>query len=135
MGCVSESIPVRLCKGAYKEPASIAFPEKADVDANYLKLMRILFDRRYVSRRSRPMTMRSRCELWRMYGNAGFVLMRSSFRCCTVFAGNYSSECGEGRIPSRLYVPYGAAWYPYFMRRLAERPANVLFLAKSLFKG
>jgi proline dehydrogenase len=127
-------VPVRLCKGAYKEPETVAFPQKSDVDANYVKLMKLLFDRGvqpaiathddkmiaetllYVHERRIPtdafefqMLYGVRRDLQQRIVNDGFRL--------------------------RLYVPYGAAWYPYFMRRLAERPANVLFLAKSLWKG
>lgn len=126
-------VPVRLCKGAYKEPTSVAYPDKADVDANYVKLMRVLFDRgtypaiathddaivgealSYVrERRIRADAF----EFQMLYGvrrDLQARVLKEGFRL-------------------RLYVPYGAAWYPYFMRRLAERPANVLFVARSLIR-
>ena len=127
-------VPVRLCKGAYKEPSDNAFPEKAEVDANYIKLMKLLFDRgtypgiathddvmisatlQYVNERRIPP---EDFEFQMLYG------VRRELQQRIVKQG----------YRLRLYVPYGAAWYPYFMRRLAERPANILFLAKSLFKG
>ena len=128
-----EGIPVRLCKGAYSEPADAAFPEKADVDANYVRLMRRLLDegaypaiathderildeaRRYVTERS---IGSDRFEFQMLYGirrDLQRALVRDGYRV-------------------RLYVPYGNAWYPYFMRRLAERPANAIFLARNLFR-
>ena len=128
------AVPVRLCKGAYREPASIAFPKKQDVDQNFLKLMRILFDRgtfpaiathddrminetlAYVKQRSiRP----DEFEFQMLYG------VRRTLQQRIVQMG----------YRLRLYVPYGGAWYPYFMRRLAERPANVWFIAKNALRG
>lgn len=124
-------IPVRLCKGAYQEPASVAFPQKLDVDRNYVKLMMALFDRgvnpaiathdeaiigqaiEYV--RARKISA-DRFEFQMLYG------VRRKLQQQLVARG----------FRLRLYVPYGEAWYPYFMRRLAERPANVLFIARSL---
>ncbi len=124
-------IPVRLCKGAYKEPRSVAFPRKRDVDANYLRLARVLLERgaypalathdpkmiggalRYAREYSIP---RHRFELQMLYGIRRDLQRR-------LVADGY-------RL--RLYVPYGDAWYPYLMRRLAERPANVLFLVRNL---
>lgn len=127
-------VPVRLCKGAYKEPSDLAFPDKAAVDANYLKLMKILFDTGthpaiathddamiaetliYVRERRIPSDA---FEFQMLYG------VRRELQQRIV----------SDRYRLRVYVPYGAAWYPYFMRRLAERPANVMFLAKSFLKG
>ncbi len=126
-------VPVRLCKGAYKEPASVAFPKKADVDANYLKLMRILFDHgTYPAIATHDDAML----------DAAFAYVRE--RRIRVDAFEFQMLYGvrrdlQARVVKegyrlRLYVPYGVAWYPYFMRRLAERPANVWFVAKSLFQ-
>jgi proline dehydrogenase len=127
-------IPIRLCKGAYREPADVAFPRKKDVDANYVRLMFELFDHgtypaiashdgkildralRYIRERN---IAADRFEFQMLYG-VGRDLQRR------LVAAGY-------RL--RLYVPYGNAWYPYFMRRLAERPANVLFLARNLLKN
>jgi proline dehydrogenase len=127
-------VPVRLCKGAYKEPSSAAFPDKADVDAHYVKLMKTLFDRgaypaiathddailtqalEYVRERR---VRHDQFEFQMLYGVRRDLQQRL---------------IAEG-FRLRLYVPYGEAWYPYFMRRLAERPANVLFLGRSLFRS
>jgi proline dehydrogenase len=128
------SIPIRLCKGAYRETSDVAFPRKRDVDANYVRLMLELFDRgtfpaiashdeqilnralAYIQERN---IARDRFEFQMLYG-IGRELQRR-----LVGAG----------YRLRLYVPYGNAWYPYFMRRLAERPANVIFLARNLLKS
>ncbi len=129
-----QQIPVRLCKGAYRESAEVAFPRKADVDANYVKLMKILLEagtfpaiashdekiiREALSYVKQHKVARERFEFQMLYG-----IRRDLQR--QIVAEGYNL---------RLYVPYGDAWYPYFMRRLAERPANVLFLAKNLLRN
>jgi proline dehydrogenase len=129
-----QSIPVRLCKGAYKEPSDVAFPNKPDVDRNYVRLMTKLFeqgtypaiathDERIIQRAVQYVKERNirpdRFEFQMLYGIRRDLQRR-------LVADGY-------RL--RLYVPYGDAWYPYFMRRLAERPANVLFLVRNLLKS
>jgi proline dehydrogenase len=129
----ADGIRIRLCKGAYKEPANLAFPAKADVDANFVKLTRQLLDtgiyhgiathdeamvdaaKEYVRAKSID---RHNFEFQMLYG-----IRRDLQR--TLVAEGYNV---------RVYVPFGAEWYPYFMRRLAERPANVLFLAKNMLR-
>ncbi|MGD0580214.1 MAG: proline dehydrogenase family protein [Bryobacteraceae bacterium] len=128
------SIPVRLCKGAYDEPAAVAYPEKADVDRNYLKLARLLIaegafpaiathDPRMIEGTLAAVRKTGRkpeeFEFQMLYGVRRDLQARLAAR-------------GYG---VRLYVPYGDAWYPYFMRRLAERPANVVFIAKNLLRA
>jgi proline dehydrogenase len=127
-------IPVRLCKGAYKEPSDVAFPRKPDVDRNYVLLMQTLFrdgvnpaiashDEQIVHHAielvKEQKLSADRFEFQMLYG-----ISRDLQRRLTA----------EG-YRLRLYVPYGDAWYPYFMRRLAERPANVLFLVRNLMKS
>jgi proline dehydrogenase len=125
---------VRLCKGAYKEPPSVAFPEKADVDANYVKLMKMLLSsgiyhaiathdenmiaatRRFASENQ---IGADKFEFQMLYG------VRRDLQVKLVAEG----------YRMRVYVPYGRYWYPYFMRRLAERPANVWFVLKNIMKG
>ena len=125
---------VRLCKGAYQEPETVAFPEKKDVDANYLKLMQKLLksgiyhgiathDLRMIRATkefaAREKIGKDRFEFQMLYGVRRDLML---------------DLANEGyRV--RAYVPYGEFWYPYFMRRLAERPANVWFIVKNLFKG
>jgi proline dehydrogenase len=130
----ARDIPVRLCKGAYQESISVAFARKADVDANYVKLMKLLLiegahpaiaghDENIVRAAIRHIQEQNiapdRYEFQMLYG------IRRDLQRQLIARG----------FRLRLYVPYGDAWYPYFMRRLAERPANVLFLAKNLLRG
>jgi proline dehydrogenase len=129
-----QSIPIRLCKGAYREASSVAYPRKKDVDANYVRLMLELFDHgaypaiathdeaildRAISYIRERKIASDRFEFQMLYG------VRRDLQRRLVSAG----------YRLRLYVPYGNAWYPYFMRRLAERPANVIFLARNLLKN
>ena len=124
---------IRLCKGAYQEPASVAFPEKKDVDANYVELMQKLLqigiyhgiathDEAMIAATkdfaARDNISKDAFEFQMLYGirrDLQLQLARDGYRM-------------------RIYVPYGERWYPYFMRRLAERPANVWFIMKNLFK-
>ncbi len=126
-------IRVRLCKGAYLEPASVAYPNKRDVDRNYLDLARVLLSRgnypaiathdeaivrEIMSHCSRNSISAQRFEFQMLYGirrDLQRKLVKDGYRL-------------------RLYIPFGEAWYPYFMRRLAERPANLMFLVKNLLR-
>lgn len=131
---LSEGVRIRLCKGAYQEPADIAFQAKDEVDANYVRLMKILLksgiyhglathDEKMIneakafaiSERISPESF----EFQMLYGIRR-DLQRSLIR--------------EG-WRMRVYVPFGTEWYPYLMRRLAERPANAVFVAKNLFRS
>jgi len=130
---VAEGIRVRLCKGAYLEPANIAFARKADVDENFIRLSCILLDSpifhglathdEVMITAAKTFAQQhqidpSRFEFQMLYGIRRDLQRR-------LISEGYNV---------RVYVPFGQAWYPYFMRRLAERPANVLFLAKNLFR-
>jgi proline dehydrogenase len=130
---VGEGIRIRLCKGAYKEPEEIAFQQKSEVDANYVKLMKALMksgiyhglathDENIIKEAkafaTRETVSREAFEFQMLYGIRR-DLQRSLVR--------------EG-WGMRVYIPFGAEWYPYLMRRLAERPANVLFILKNLFR-
>ncbi len=125
---------IRLCKGAYNEPPSVAFADKKDVDENYVKLMRILLSsgvyhgiathdpqmiEATLEHAAREKIDKSAFEFQMLYG-----VRRDLQERFAVDGHNM-----------RVYVPYGKHWYPYFMRRLAERPANVWFIAKNLFRG
>jgi proline dehydrogenase len=127
-------IPVRLCKGAYREPATVAWPNKVDVDNNFVKLMKLLFDKgTHPAIATHDDTM------------IGHTIAYVKARNVQPHQFEFQMLYGVGRqlhpqivnrgYKIRQYVPYGSAWYPYFMRRLAERPANVLFLAKNLARG
>jgi len=122
-------VPIRLCKGAYNEPPNLAMRSKSDVDENYKRMATVLLENgAYPAFATHDPAMidhvlshrpdRDQFEFQMLYGIRRDLQERL---------------LGEGwRL--RLYVPFGEAWYPYFMRRLAERPANVWFVARSLFR-
>lgn len=128
------AIRVRLCKGAYLEPATVAFQDKKDVDQNFLALARkLLTEGNYPGIATHDERM--------IAGTLAFVKERkieaSKFEFQMLYGVRrdlQKSLVAEGwRV--RVYIPFGEAWYPYFMRRLAERPANVLFVLRALARG
>src|SRR4051812_3586986 len=124
---------VRLCKGAYNEPSSVAFPKKADVDANYAKLVTLLLtDGTYPG----IATHDSRLIEYTKHYAASRGIDRSKFEFQMLYGVRRESqaELAKQGYNMRVYIPYGQEWYPYFMRRLAERPANVMFLLSNLVK-
>lgn len=127
-------IPIRLCKGAYFEPPNLAFARKADVDANYLKLMRLLLtegtDPAIASHDENIIR-----QAMQFIREQTIPANRFEFQMLYGIRRDLQRELVSQGLNLRLYVPYGDAWYPYFMRRLAERPANVLFLAKNLVRS
>jgi proline dehydrogenase len=127
----SQRIPVRLCKGAYHEPASVAYPNKVDVDESYLKLMRQLLDKgAYPAIASHDEAI-IRAAL--AYAREQKIASdRLEFQMLYGIRRDLQRELVAAGYRVRLYVPYGDAWFPYFMRRLAERPANLIFLLKNL---
>jgi proline dehydrogenase len=125
-------IPVRLCKGAYDEPASLAYPGKAEVDKNYIALMHALLDGG-TDPAIATHDERMIAEAQRYARQRGIDASRFEFQMLYGIRRDLQRRLVDQGYRLRLYVPYGAAWYPYFMRRLAERPANVLFLLRSLF--
>jgi proline dehydrogenase len=127
-------IPVRLCKGAYREPPTVAFPHKRDVDQNYVKLMTLLLDEgTYPAIASHDENIVR--EVLRHVREKKVSPDRFEFQMLYGIRRDLQRQLVAQGFRLRLYVPYGDAWYPYFMRRLAERPANVLFLAKNLIRG
>ncbi len=127
-------IPVRLCKGAYNEPPAVAFPKKADVDDNYVKLMKLLLNEgTYPAIASHDEKILS--EAVRHIKEQKVPSDRFEFQMLYGIRRDLQRKLVAQGYRLRLYVPYGDAWYPYFMRRLAERPANVLFLAKNLVRS
>lgn len=127
-------VPVRLCKGAYDEPPSVAFASKSEVDANYVAMMKLLFDRGVhpaIATHDEAMI-----EATLNYARSrGIAPDQFEFQMLYGIRRDLQRRLvGEG-YRLRLYVPYGDAWYPYFMRRLAERPANVFFLVRNLLRA
>ncbi len=126
-------IRVRLCKGAYLEPPSVAYRRKPEVDRSFVELMQVLLDSgHYPAIATHDERM---IDATRDYG-ARRNLPRSSyeFQMLHGIRRDLQRQLVAEGYPMRLYVPFGPAWYPYFMRRLAERPANLLFLARNLFR-
>ena len=130
---LADRIRIRLCKGAYKEPDEVAFQKKSEVDANYVKLMKMLMtsgvyhglathDEKIILQAkafaTREKIARDAFEFQMLHG------IRRDLQQSLVKEG----------WKVRVYIPFGTEWYPYFMRRLAERPANVFFIAKNLLR-
>ena len=128
------AVPVRLCKGAYDEPPEIAFPSKREVDENYVLLMKELLDHgAYPAIATHDERMIE--ETLRYVAEKGIGRERFEFQMLYGIRRDVQRRLIALGYRLRLYVPYGTAWYPYFMRRLAERPANVLFLMKNFLKN
>lgn len=125
-------VPVRLCKGAYDEPPDVAFPAKQAVDANYCKLAAILLDRG-VRPAFATHDQKIIRELTALIAARGLAPGSVEFQMLYGIRRDLQRDLAGRGFPVRVYVPYGSAWYPYFMRRLAERPANVAFLVRNLF--
>jgi proline dehydrogenase len=130
---LANGIRIRLCKGAYQEAPTLAFPDKTDVDKNFVRLMQVLLpsgiyhgiathDEKMIDATCRFAKERGiqpdQFEFQMLYG------VRRDLQRSLVAAGY--------RV--RVYIPFGTDWYPYFMRRLAERPANLLFIARNFFR-
>jgi proline dehydrogenase len=131
---LGQGIRIRLCKGAYKEPSSVAFPEKSDVDANYCRLMKQMV----VSPVFCGIATHDEAiiqDLRAFVAAHGVDKKAFEFQMLYGIRRDLQRKLVAEGFRLRVYLPFGAEWYPYFMRRLAERPANVLFLAKNFFKS
>jgi proline dehydrogenase len=125
---------VRLCKGAYDEPAEVAFPEKKDVDDNYVKLMKKLL-KSGVYHGMATHHERMIQETNDFAKREGIGKDQYEFQMLYGIRRDLQLKLAQEGYRVRTYVPYGEYWYPYFMRRLAERPANVWFILKNALKG
>jgi proline dehydrogenase len=122
------ALPVRICKGAYSEPDTVAFEDKAQVDLNYLKLSRMLLEH------GKDPAIATHDD--RMVAGAlSFPKDSFEFQMLYGVRRELQRKLASQGYRVRVYVPYGEAWYPYFMRRLAERPANVLFIVRNFFRN
>jgi proline dehydrogenase len=131
---LAQGIRIRLCKGAYKEPPEIAFQKKSEVDANYVKLMKILMKSgiyhglathdEAIIKESKAFATREK-------------IARDSFEFQMLHGirRDLQQQLVREGWGMRVYIPFGTEWYPYFMRRLAERPANVFFVVKNFFRA
>jgi len=126
-------VMVRLCKGAYIEPSTLAMPKKSDVDAAYIVLAKKLLDAgTYPAIATHDEAMIE--PLLAYIRERKIPLERFEFEMLHGVRRDLQRKLAENGYRVRVYVPYGAQWYRYFMRRLAERPANVWFLIKNLFR-
>jgi proline dehydrogenase len=129
----ARGIRVRLCKGAYLEPDNAAYPKKQEVDRNFVELMKLLVDQgTYPAIATHDEKM---IEAAKAYV-AQHKLARDAFEFQMLYGIRRDLQrqlVAEG-YRLRLYVPFGKAWYPYYMRRLAERPANVFFILRNLLR-
>jgi proline dehydrogenase len=130
---ITKRIRIRLCKGAYKEPPDIAFQKKSDVDANYVKLMKILLKSGvYHGIATHDPKM---IEATLAFARQEKIAPESfEFQMLYGIRRDLQQELWKQGWGMRVYIPFGREWYPYFMRRLAERPANALFVLKNLFQ-
>ncbi|HSH05849.1 MAG TPA: proline dehydrogenase family protein [Anaerolineae bacterium] len=136
---INEGAWIRLCKGAYMEPPEIAFPVKADTDANYVKLTKMLLSSQarqngvYIGIASHDQNMIEAAKQYVKQENIG----RDEFEFQMLYGirRELQEQLVRDGYRMRIYVPYGTAWYPYFTRRLAERPANLWFFMSNFFRG
>lgn len=125
---------LRLVKGAYKEPESVAFPNKEDVDANFLKLIQLhLENGNYTAVATHDEKVIDFVKQW--VREKGIPNSQFEFQMLYGIRNQLQLDLAKEGYTVRVYVPYGDDWYGYFMRRLAERPANVGFVLKSLVKS
>jgi len=128
---IAEGARVRLCKGAYREPAEIAFKARAEVDDSYERLMgRLLVDGNYPALATHDDALiRKAIAFARAHG---IGQERFEFQMLYGVRRDLQARLVKAGYTVRVYVPFGDQWYPYFMRRLAERPANVAFVLRSV---
>lgn len=130
---LAERIRIRLCKGAYKEPPEIAFAKKADADANYVKLARTMM-KSGVFHGIATHDEKIIAELKQFARDENIPSSAYEFQMLYGVRRDLQQQLVREGYGLRVYIPFGSEWYPYFMRRLAERPANVLFIAKNMFR-
>ena len=131
---LADGIRIRLCKGAYKEPPEIAFQKKSEVDDNYVKLMKILMKSgiyhglathdEAIINQAKAFAVREKISP----DSFEFQMLHGIRR-------DLQQQLVREGWGMRVYIPFGTEWYPYFMRRLAERPANVFFILKNFFRA
>jgi proline dehydrogenase len=128
-----KGVPVRLCKGAYREPPTAAFPRKSQVNESYKRLTEVLLERgAYPALATHDPNMIE--HALRFAGRKDIPKDGFEFQMLYGIRRDLQARLVREGYRLRLYVPYGDAWYPYFMRRLAERPANLLFLMRNLVR-
>jgi proline dehydrogenase len=145
---VKGGIPIRLCKGAYKEPSSVAFPKKHDVDVAYDRLTAALLDGAFshgspavsTDGRTPPLPALATHDVRRIdyaknyAGKINLPKTALEFQMLYGIRRDLQERLAAEGFPVRVYVPYGTEWYPYNMRRLGERPANLWFIVSNFFR-
>ena len=125
---------IRICKGAYNEPPEVAFPNKKDVDENYVRVMQLLLSSGIYHGIAThdPKMIEATIDFAQRQG-----ISKGTFEFQMLYGvrRDLQRQLAKDGYNLRIYVPYGKHWYPYFMRRLAERPANIWFVLKNLLKG
>jgi proline dehydrogenase len=131
---IEGKVRVRLCKGAYLEPDTVAFKKKRDTDASFVELMKMLLESgQYHAIATHDEAM---IAATKQYVQEKRIPKRSfEFQMLYGIRRDLQQQLVEEDYCVRLYIPYGDSWYPYLMRRLAERPANVLFIARNVLRG
>jgi len=130
---IEKGIGIRLCKGAYLEAASVAFKKKRDTDANYIKLMKLLLESGvYHGIATHDEAMIDATK--QFVRTRGIPVDLFEFQMLYGIRRDLQTQLAREGYHMRTYIPYGARWFPYFMRRLAERPANLMFIARNLLK-
>jgi proline dehydrogenase len=130
---LAEGIRIRLCKGAYQEPPDLAFPEKADVDKNFVRLMQMLLPSGVyhgIATHDEKM-IEATCQFAK---ERGIPPDQYEFQMLYGVRRDLQRSLVAKGYRVRVYIPFGTEWFPYFMRRLAERPANLLFIARNLLR-
>ena len=124
---IQERVRVRLCKGAYLEPADVAFPDKADVDRTYVELMeQLLLRGNYPGLATHDAAISAHARRFSL--ERGIDPARFEFQMLYGVRRDLQDQLRAAGFNVRVYVPFGTQWYPYLMRRLAERPANIAFI-------
>jgi proline dehydrogenase len=145
---LAEGTPIRLVKGAYQEPATKAFPKKADVDGNFDRLAQLMLDAALAAHAHDtssngcfpPLAAfgthdERRIEFARQYAEKiGLSQTAYEFQMLYGIRRDLQEQLVQAGHMVRVYVPFGTHWYPYYMRRLAERPANLWFFVSNLFR-
>ena len=130
---IAEGIRVRLCKGAYREPPDVAFQQRHEVDAAFERLLeRLLLAGRYPAIATHDERLIRRAVA--ISGRHGLARDRFEFQMLYGIRRDLQERLVRGGWNVRVYVPFGREWYPYFMRRLAERPANIGFVLRSVLR-
>jgi proline dehydrogenase len=136
---IEAGVPIRLCKGAYKEPPGLAMPKKRDVDQNTIDLMHLLLsvEARENGARLAMATHDEKMIAATKAFAAAHEISRDAYEFQMLYGirSGLQQELADEGYGMRVYVPFGKEWYPYYMRRLAERPANVWFIATNLLRA